>query len=132
MSEHHDGHDSGGHAVSHKMLVITCIALLFLTGVTVWASKLDFNELQFPELNIIIAIGIAVVKVSIVGLIFMHLRWDRQFTAFVFVASFVLVGLFISFAMMDTKEYQPEIVQTNSEQVQQMIDALPAAPKSEH
>jgi len=126
------GHDSGGHAVSHKMLIVTCLALLFLTVVTVWASKLDFNELQLPELNIIIAIGIAVVKVTIVGLIFMHLRWDRQFTAFIFVASFVLVGLFISFAMMDTKEYQPEIIQTNSEQVQQMIDALPAAPKSEH
>ena len=132
MSEHHDGHDSGGHAVPHKMLVITCIALLFLTAFTVWASKLDFNELQLPELNIIIAIGIAVVKASVVGLIFMHLRWDRQVTALVFVGSFFLVGLFISFAMMDTKEYQPDVIQSNSEQVQQLIDSLPAAPKGDH
>ena len=128
----HDGHDTGGHAVSHKMLIGTCLALLFLTVVTVWASKLDFNELQLPELNIIIAVAIAVVKVSIVGLIFMHLRWDRQFTGFIFVGSFILVGLFISFAMMDTKEYQPEVDQANSAEVQQKLDELPEVPLKEH
>ena len=128
MSDHHDGHDTGGHAVPHKMLIATCLALLGLTALTVWSAKLDFNELQLPELNIIIAIGIASVKVTIVGLIFMHLRWDRSFTAFIFVGSILLVGLFISFAMMDTKEYQPEVIQTNSEQIQQKLDALPKAP----
>ena len=62
---------------------------------------------------------------SLVGLIFMHLRWDRNFTAFIFVSSVLLVGLFISFAMMDTKEYQPEVIQTNSPEIQQKLDALP-------
>lgn len=133
MSDHHDGHDTGGHAVPHKMLIATCIALLGLTALTVWSSQLDFNELQLPELNILIAIGIATIKVTIVGLIFMHLRWDRSFTAFIFVGSMLLVGLFISFAMMDTKEYQPEVIQTNSVQIQQKLDALPKAPPpSEH
>ena len=28
----HDGHDSGGHAVSHKMLIGTCLALLLPDG----------------------------------------------------------------------------------------------------
>ena len=127
MSDHHDGHDTGGHAVPHKMLLATCAGLLVLTAITVWSSKIDFNELQMPELNIIIAIGIATIKVSLVGLIFMHLRWDRSFTAFIFVSSILLVGLFISFAMMDTKEYQPEIIQTNSVEIQQKLDALPKA-----
>lgn len=125
MSDHHDGHDTGGHAVPHKMLIATCLGLLALTAITVWSSKIDFNELQMPEMNIIIAIGIATFKVSLVGLIFMHLRWDRNFTAFIFVSSVLLVGLFISFAMMDTKEYQPEVIQTNSPQIQQKLDALP-------
>ena len=128
MSDHHDGHDTGGHAVPHKMLIATCIALLLLTAITVWSSKIDFNELQMPEMNIIIAIGIATFKVSLVGLIFMHLRWDRSFTAFIFVSSILLVGLFISFAMMDSKEYQPEVIQTNSVEIQQKLDALPKAP----
>jgi cytochrome c oxidase subunit 4 len=128
MSDHHDGHDTGGHAVPHKMLIGTCAALLLLTGITVWSSKIDFNELQMPEMNIIIAIGIATFKVALVGLIFMHLRWDRSFTAFIFVSSILLVGLFISFAMMDSKEYQPEVIQTNSVEIQQKLDALPKAP----
>tara|TARA_B100000405_G_scaffold266362_1_gene203773 strand:- start:143 stop:541 length:399 start_codon:yes stop_codon:yes gene_type:complete len=125
MSDHHDGHDTGGHAVPHKMLIATCLGLLALTAITVWSAKIDFNELQMPEMNIIIAIGIATFKVSLVGLIFMHLRWDRNFTAFIFVSSVLLVGLFISFAMMDTKEYQPEVIQTNSAEIQQKLDALP-------
>ncbi len=125
MSDHHDGHDTGGHAVPHKMLIATCLGLLALTAITVWSAKIDFNELQMPEMNIIIAIGIATFKVSLVGLIFMHLRWDRNFTAFIFVSSVLLVGLFISFAMMDTKEYQPEVIQTNSPEIQQKLDALP-------
>ena len=131
MSDHHDGHDTGGHAVPHKMLIATCFGLLALTAITVWSSKIDFNELQMPEMNIIIAIGIATLKVTLVGLIFMHLRWDRSFTAFIFVSSILLVGLFISFAMMDTKEYQPEIIQTNSVEIQQKLDALPKAPPVE-
>ena len=131
MSDHHDGHDTGGHAVPHKMLIATCLGLLALTAITVWSSKIDFNELQMPEMNIIIAIGIATLKVTLVGLIFMHLRWDRSFTAFIFVSSILLVGLFISFAMMDTKEYQPEIIQTNSVEIQQKLDALPKAPPVE-
>ena len=52
MSDHHDGHDSGGHAVPIKILAITCAALLFLTAVTVWVASLDFDILQLPGINI--------------------------------------------------------------------------------
>lgn len=124
MSDHHDGHDSGGHAVPHKVLILTCLALLFLTAVTVWASNLDFNTLQMPGINVFVALGIAAVKVIIVALIFMHLRWDRSFTALLFVSSICFVALFISFAVTDTREYQPAVIQHDSTQVQQKIDQL--------
>ena len=124
MSDHHDGHDSGGHAVPHKMLIITCVALLFLTAVTVWASNLDFDTLQMPGINVFLAMVIASIKVLIVALIFMHLRWDRSFTGLLFVSSLFFVALFIGFAITDTKEYQPEVIQTDSEAVQMKVDAL--------
>ncbi|MDG2199624.1 MAG: cytochrome C oxidase subunit IV family protein [Phycisphaerales bacterium] len=124
MSDHHDGHDSGGHAVPHKMLIITCVALLLLTVVTVWASSLDFDTLQMPGINVFLAMAIATVKVLIVALIFMHLRWDRSFTGLLFVSSIFFVALFISFAITDTKEYQPEVIQTDSEEVQQKVNEL--------
>ena len=124
MSDHHDGHDSGGHAVPHKMLIITCVALLFLTAVTVWASNLDFDTLQMPGLNVFIAMAIASFKVLIVALIFMHLRWDRSFTGLLFVSSLFFVALFITFKISDPKEYQPQVFQGDSPEVQQKLDAL--------
>tara|TARA_Y100001933_G_scaffold202063_1_gene203776 strand:- start:435 stop:869 length:435 start_codon:yes stop_codon:yes gene_type:complete len=123
MSDH-DGHDSGGHAVPIKILVITCLSLLFLTAVTVWVASLDFDKLQLPGINIFIALLVASFKVLIVGLIFMHLRWDRSFTGLVFVSSIFFVVLFLSIAITDTKEYQPLVIQSDSEKIQQQLDQL--------
>ena len=103
--------DTGGHAVPHKMLIATCLGLL---------RHRDNGLVVEDRLQRVADAGDehhhrhrhrGVFKVSLVGLIFMHLRWDRNFTAFIFVSSVLLVGLFISFAMMDTKEYQPEVIQ---------------------
>jgi cytochrome c oxidase subunit 4 len=127
MSSHDHEHGAVGHIVPIKLLVITCIALLVLTAITVWVSKLDFEELRMGEMNILVAMGVAVVKCVIVALIFMHLRWDRSFVGFVFLGSILFVGLFIGLALLDTKEYQPTMIPGDSPQVQLKLDALHAA-----
>ena len=76
---------------------------------------------------ILVAMGVAVVKCTIVALIFMHLRWERSFIGFVFVGSFLFVGVFIGFALLDTTEYQPSIIPGDSPQIQLKLDALDAA-----
>ena len=95
-AEHNHHEDQIGHIVPIKLLVIICAALLFLTAVTVWASRYDFSEINIAELGIILALFIATVKATIVGLYFMHLRWDRPFIGFIFVGSILFVVLFIS------------------------------------
>ena len=127
MSSHDHEHGAVGHIVPIKLLVITCIALLVLTAITVWVSKLDFEALRMGEMNILVAMGVAVVKCVIVALIFMHLRWDRSFVGFVFLGSILFVGLFIGLALLDTKEYQPTMIPGDSPQVQLKLDALHAA-----
>ena len=127
MSSHDHEHGAVGHIVPIKLLVITCIALLVLTVITVWVSKLDFEALRMGEMNILVAMGVAVVKCVIVALIFMHLRWDRSFVGFVFLGSILFVGLFIGLALLDTKEYQPTMIPGDSPQVQLKLDALHAA-----
>lgn len=127
MSSSNHEHGAVGHIVPIKMLVGTCFALLILTVVTVWVAKLDFVELQLSEMNILVAMGVAVVKCTIVGLIFMHLRWERSFIGFVFVGSFLFVGVFIGFALLDSAEYQPSIIPGDSPQIQLKLDALEAA-----
>ncbi|MCP4758633.1 MAG: caa(3)-type oxidase subunit IV [Planctomycetes bacterium] len=127
MSSPDKEHGSVGHIVPIKLLVGTCAALLFLTAVTVWVSKLDFVELRMGEMNILVAMGVAVVKCTVVALIFMHLRWDRSFIGFIFVGSILFVGVFIGFALLDTSEYQPSMIPGDTPQVQMKLDALEAS-----
>ena len=121
-STHHD--DQIGHIVPIKFLVLICAILLFMTAVTVWVSRYDFTEINIAEMGIIMALFVATVKATIVGLYFMHLRWDRPFIGFVFVGSILFVVLFIALALTDTMEYQPEIIKGDTPKVTEAMDAL--------
>jgi cytochrome c oxidase subunit 4 len=87
------------------LLLVVWGALVALTVVTVAATRVDLGAF-----NIWLALAIATVKGSLVALYFMHLRWDRPFNAIVFVGSLAFVALFIGLALMDTLEYQPELI----------------------
>ncbi len=93
MSEHTE---SGVHVASLKLLVTIMIALMIGTWLTVSVTHFDFGVL-----NIWIGLGIATAKAILVGLYFMHLRWDKPFNAFVFISAFAFLALFIGFALMD-------------------------------
>ncbi len=102
MSEHTE---SGVHVASLKLLVGVMIALMIGTWLTVSVTHFDFGVL-----NIWIGLGIATVKAILVGLYFMHLRWDKPFNAFVFISAFAFLALFIGFALMDSAHYQDVII----------------------
>jgi cytochrome c oxidase subunit 4 len=121
-SSHHD--DQIGHIVPIKFLVFICCILLFLTAVTVWVSRYDFTEINIAEMGIILALAVATVKATIVGLYFMHLRWDRAFVGFIFVGSILFVVLFIGIALTDTMEYQPSIIKGDTPKVSDAMDLL--------
>ena len=90
--DHHD--DQIGHIVPVKFLALICGILLFLTAVTVWVSRYDFADINISELNIIVAMAVATIKATLVGLYFMHLRWDRPVIGFIYVFAILLVVLF--------------------------------------
>lgn len=120
--QHHEDHI--GHEVSIKFNVFICAILLFLTAVTVWVSRYDFSEINIAEMGIIMALFVATVKATIVGLYFMHLRWDRAFIGFIFVGSILFVVLFIALALTDTMEYQPTIIKGDTPVVTEAMDKL--------
>ncbi len=93
------------HIASVKLLVGVWIALMFGTWITVSASNIDLGPL-----NIWIGLGIATAKATLVALYYMHLRWDKPFNTFVFLAAFFFLFLFIGFAMMDTGQYQVDLI----------------------
>ena len=104
--DHDDDHDDAHHGLSHvapvKVLVATGGTLLVLTLVTVLATKVDFGA----NINLAIAMAIAVLKATLVILFFMHLRYDRLFHSVVFVAAILAAALFVGFTLMDTNQYQ--------------------------
>jgi len=112
-------HENPGHIVPNRILIPTGIALLFLTLVTVLVAKVHLGEA-----NIYVAMGIAVLKASLVALFFMHLRWDRPFNQIVFVGSLFFVALFIAFVMADTAEYQEDLLPGDAPAV---IEAMAAS-----
>lgn len=102
----HGNHGSGGaHVVPLEVLFGVWLVLVVLTAVTVGAVKVDLGAL-----NIWIALAIALVKASFVGLYFMHLRYDSPFNALVLVASLLFVVLFVGLALIDTAHYQHELI----------------------
>jgi hypothetical protein len=81
------------------------------------------------EANLPVALAIAMVKATVVALIFMHLRWDRPFNLLVLVGSALFVLLMLAFAAMDVHQYEPTIFNGNPTQVEQTLQAnAPGAP----
>lgn len=74
----------------------TLVTLLILTFITVGASYLDFGTG-----NIVIALAIATVKASLVGLIFMHLLHDKPIDGLILIAGFLLLSLFLGICYID-------------------------------
>jgi cytochrome c oxidase subunit IV len=108
--EHGEAHPAVGHLVSPKILITNTAALLVLTVITVLVAQMDFTRYNMYEMNILVAMAVAVVKASLVCLFFMHLWWDRPFNSFVLVTSIAFVGLFVVLAMTDTFEYRGDIL----------------------
>ncbi len=118
-----DDHKGIGHIAPLWILVGTGIALLILTWVTVAVAGIDLGEM-----NIFIALGVAVVKATLVGLFFMHLVWDRPFNGFILLGSLAFVMLFIGFALLDSAEYQPEMKPGDSPAVITAIEEATPSP----
>ena len=102
MSEHDT---SGVHVASVKLLLLVWVGLMFGTWLTVTASNIDLGSF-----NIWVGLAIATGKAVLVGLFYMHLRWDKPFNAFVFLGAFFFLFLFIGFALMDTAHYQNVLI----------------------
>ena len=102
MSDHTE---HGVHVASVRLLVVVWIALMIGTYLTVTATYVDLGAL-----NIWIGLAIATVKAVLVGLYYMHLRWDKPFNAFVFLSAFAFLAIFIGIAMMDTAHYQDAVI----------------------
>ena len=85
------------HILPLNLYLAVGSALLVLTVITVTAAQMDFGQM-----NLLIAMGIAVVKATLVAMFFMHLKYDNRIYMLVFIGSLLFLGVFIIFTMFDT------------------------------
>ena len=102
-------HDHAEHGLAHVMpvriLVTIFVVLVLLTVVTVAATFFPTGSFE-----IWISLGIATVKASLVAAYFMHLRYDNPINAVIFAFGLLFVALFLGFTMMDSAQYQPDLI----------------------
>lgn len=98
----HAAHDSHGdhaghhHVASSALFLRVLLALLFLTVITVAASRFDFGSA-----NLLVAMFIAAIKASLVMTFFMHLKWDTPVNQIFFLGSFLFLALLMIFTLAD-------------------------------
>jgi cytochrome c oxidase subunit 4 len=88
-----------GHAHAHggpAVYTRTLIALLILTGITVGAAYINLGAG-----NVVVALFIATIKATLVGLFFMHLLWDKPVNRIIAMGGFLFLGIFLMFCLLD-------------------------------
>jgi len=84
------------HIVSPKIYLLIFAALMLGTGLTVWAAFQNFGKF-----NIVIALGIATIKASLVVLYFMHARYSPKRIQLVIVCSVFWLAIMLALTLSD-------------------------------
>jgi len=112
---HEDGHH--GHViVPWQLLLGVLLILLGFTALTVFQAQAEkFMAYSWGWvipgwINIVLAMGIAVVKGTLVVLFFMQLRYDKGINVILFLFTLMAVWFFIMFTAIDLKNRAGEIV----------------------
>lgn len=84
------------HMMSYGKLAAVLTTLIILTGVTVGVSYFDMGYLNVP-----IALSIACLKVTLVLLFFMHLKYESIAITVSFISTICFLAIMISFTFFD-------------------------------
>lgn len=83
-------------ADSAKIYTLVFLALLALTAVTTAVAYIDLGHF-----SVVVALSIAVVKMLLVALFFMHLRHSTKLTRIVVAGGLLWLGILIGLSMSD-------------------------------
>ena len=94
---------SGHHIVSPGVYAAVLAVLLVGTVVTVQAAKIDLGPW-----NIVLALGIAVTKMTFVILFFMHGKYSSKRTKLIIVSGFFWLAIMLALTLADYTTRHPE------------------------
>ena len=95
--------ENGHHVVSPKVYALILGFLLLGTWATVQAAKIDLGRW-----NIVLALFIATLKMTLVILFFMHGKYSPKRTQLVIVSGFFWLAIMLGLTLMDYTTRHPE------------------------
>jgi len=106
------------HIVSPKIYAMIFLALMVGTGMTVWAAYQNFGLF-----NIVIALGIASIKATLVILFFMHGKYSSRRTKLVIVCGFFWLAIMLGLTLADysSRHAEPSRSQSRPAPVEQFV-----------
>jgi len=93
MAHLEDGHE---HIVPARLYYTIFLLLMVFTGLTVGAAFVDLGPL-----NIVVALGIAIVKATLVVLFFMHVKYGDRLNWMVIASGLFWLMILLSMLMLD-------------------------------
>ena len=84
------------HIMPVRTYLLVFAVLIALTGLTVWVAFLDLGNL-----SILVALGIAGVKATLVVLFFMHVKYNEQLIGLFIVGGVFWLGVMLVFTLTD-------------------------------
>ena len=98
------------HIVSPRIYAVIFLALMVGTFLTVFAAGRDFGRM-----NIVIALGIATIKATLVIFFFMHGKYSTRRTKLVIVSGFFWLAIMLGLTIADysTRHAEPSRSQLN-------------------
>jgi cytochrome c oxidase subunit 4 len=105
MSEHSEHDGSVGHVVPISTYLLVFLALIAGTALTTWVAYIDLGRW-----NTVVALAIAVIKMTLVVLFFMHVKYATGLTRIVILAGFFWLAIMVTLSCADELSRGWEIV----------------------
>jgi cytochrome c oxidase subunit 4 len=96
MDQHQEHSPHAEHVDSVKTYAFVLLALLVATILTAFVATLDLGPF-----NIIVALAIAVTKMLLVALFFMHVRYSTNLTRLVIVGGMLWLAILLLLSFVD-------------------------------
>lgn len=91
---HSQDHEHG--PLGYRFLTLIWVGLMILTVATVAVSKVDLGYM-----NVIVALGVASIKASLVIFFFMHLKYENWIIKGMVLTAFIILAIAIGLTFVD-------------------------------
>jgi cytochrome c oxidase subunit IV len=98
-TQHAEAH--AGHGPTVKLYLLIGLALSIFTAISFLVNGFVKAGSISVQAGFVIILAVAIIKATLVGAIFMHLKWDYKYTYFMLIPAFILATMMMIVLLPD-------------------------------